>query len=190
MSRLVLVRHAEPAEDARGRCYGSLDVGLSARGRVEAAALPGKLAAEALEAVYVSPRTRTRETAASLGVQVLEDERLCELDFGTFEGRTYEEIAAAEPEVWQQWMSAPTTVWFPGGESYAELKARATTALDEIRRRDACAAGVTHGGVVRAALAAWLELPDSAIFRLAQDYCGVTIVDWLDDEPVVRLVNG
>jgi alpha-ribazole phosphatase len=190
MSRLVLVRHAEPEEDARGRCYGSLDIGLSARGREQAAALPRKLSGEPLEAVYVSPRIRTRETAAPLGVPVVEDARLCELDFGAFEGRTYDELAAAEPALYERWMTAPTTVRFPDGESYGDLRARATEALDEIRARHACAAVVSHGGVIRAALATWLELPDHAIFRLAQDYCGVTIVDWLGDEPLLRLLNG
>jgi alpha-ribazole phosphatase len=189
VSRLVLVRHAEPSEAARGRCYGALDVGLSERGRSQAAALREKLADELLEAVYVSPRTRTRETAAVLGVPTVEDARLCELDFGSFEGRTYEEIAAAEPVLWEQWMTSPTTVRFPGGESYHDLRARATAALDEFRTRHACAAVVTHGGVVRAALASWLDLPDHAVFRLAQDYCGVTIVEWIAEEPIVRVLN-
>jgi broad specificity phosphatase PhoE len=49
---------------------------------------------------------------------------------------------------------------------------------------------VTHGGVVRAGLAEWLSMPGDAIFRLDQRYCGVTIVEWLGDTPVVRLVNG
>ena len=48
---------------------------------------------------------------------------------------------------------------------------------------------VTHGGVIRAGLAAWLELPDHAIFRLDQRYCGVTVVEWIGDEPVVRVLN-
>jgi hypothetical protein len=44
--------------------------------------------------------------------------------------------------------------------------------------------------VLRAGVAAWLSMPDEAIFRLDQRYCGVTIVDWLDGEPLVRLLNG
>jgi hypothetical protein len=43
---------------------------------------------------------------------------------------------------------------------------------------------------VRAGLAEWLSMPDAAIFRLDQRYCGVTIVEWLGDTPVVRLMNG
>ena len=67
---------------------------------------------------------------------------------------------------------------------------RALRVLESIRRRQDCAVVVTHGGVVRAGLAAWLAMPDSAIFRLGQDHCGISVVDWIEETPVVRLVNG
>lgn len=190
MSRLVLVRHAEPAPDARGRCYGTLDVELSQRGRRQADALAFTLRDEPIDVVVSSPRLRALQTAAALGRPVEVDERLCELDFGDFEGRTYDELERDEPELFRHWMSAPTTVRFPNGESYADLRARATAALADIRARGENAVVVTHGGVIRAGLAAWLELPDHAIFRLDQRHCGVTVVEWLGDEPIVRVLNG
>jgi alpha-ribazole phosphatase len=194
VSRLLLVRHAEPAEDARGRCYGSLDVGLSDRGRTHAAELAADLAAIPFEAVYTSPRSRARETAdavaAARAVDVRVDERLREIDFGELEGRSYDEIARTDPDLYRAWMESPTTVTFPNGECYDDLRVRATAALDAIRRSHEVALVVAHGGVIRAGLAAWLELPAHAIFRLDQSYCGLTVVDWLDDVPVIRLVNG
>jgi alpha-ribazole phosphatase len=188
--RLILVRHAEPADHARGRCYGTLEVPLSDRGREQAAALADRLRGEPIDAVYASPRTRARETAAALGLPVEVDDRLREIDFGAFEGRTYEEIERDHPDIYAHWMRSPTTVRFPGGESYADLRARVVPALDEIRTRHEHALVVTHGGVVRAAVAAWLELPDHAVFRLAIDYCRLTVVEWQGDEPLVRAVNG
>ena len=190
MSRLILVRHAEPVEEARGRCYGTLDLELSPRGREQAAALAQRLANEPIDCVYVSPRRRAVQTAAALARPVVTDDRLRELDFGDFEGRTYEEIERDEPAVFRDWMTSPTTVRFPNGETYSELRARVTAALEEIRGRHAVAVVVTHGGVIRAGLAEWLELPDHAIFRLDQAYCGITVVDWLDGEPIVRSLNG
>jgi alpha-ribazole phosphatase len=194
MSRLILVRHAEPDEDARGRCYGSLDVGLSARGRQHARELASQLAGLGFDAVYSSPRLRARETAdpvaAAAGVAVTIEDGLRELDFGAFEGRRYDEIAVSEPELYRAWMETPTAVRFPGGESFADLKLRAVATLERIRSADAAAVVVTHGGVLRAGVAAWLSLPDDAIFRLDARYCGVTIVDWVDGTPLVRLLNG
>jgi alpha-ribazole phosphatase/probable phosphoglycerate mutase len=193
VSTLVLVRHAEPADELRGRCYGTLDVGLSDGGVAAARALAERLPV-AYDAVYSSPRIRALETARPLaerrGFDVEVDERLREIDFGDFEGRTYEEIEHDEPELFRAWMERPTTVRFPGGESYADLRERAVAALDAIRAREGSAIVVTHGGVIRAGLASWLELPDHAIFRLDQRYCGVTVVEWIEEAPLVRLLNG
>jgi alpha-ribazole phosphatase len=194
VSRLILIRHAEPQEDARGRCYGSLDIGLSTAGREHARRLAERLARVEYEAVYSSPRVRARETADAIGLAhglaPVVDEGLRELDFGELEGRTYDEIAASEPELYRAWMTTPTEIRFPGGESFADLKARSLVALERIRGLHESAIVVTHGGVLRAGVAAWLSMPDEAIFRLDQRYCGVTIVDWLDGEPLVRLLNG
>jgi len=193
VTRLILVRHAEPADDARGRCYGRLDVGLSDAGRERARRLPAALSHLEVDAVYTSPRVRARETAEPLatarGLPAATDDDLRELDFGELEGRRYEEIEASDPELFRAWMETPTRVRFPGGESYADLRLRALRALDRIRSLHDSALVVTHGGIVRAALAEWLGMPDEAIFRLDQSYCGMTIVDWLDGVPIVRLLN-
>jgi alpha-ribazole phosphatase len=193
VSRLVLVRHAAPSDEARGRCYGSLDVGLSALGRAQAAELARALAGSEHDAVVSSPRLRATETARplarALGLEVRVDDRLREIDFGELEGRTYEEIERSQPELFRAWMETPTSVRFPGGESYADLRGRTVAALDEARRAHASTLVVTHGGVIRAGLAAWLELPDHAVFRIDQRYCGVTVVEWLEGMPLVRMLN-
>jgi broad specificity phosphatase PhoE len=59
MSRIVLVRHAEPEESARGLCYGTLDVGLSDEGRAHAEQLATSLAAVPYDAVYARPPSRS-----------------------------------------------------------------------------------------------------------------------------------
>jgi alpha-ribazole phosphatase len=190
VSRLILVRHCEPQEDARGLCYGRLDIGLSDAGRQHAERLAEALARHDWDAVYSSPRLRARETAGAVHRDVIIDDDLREIDFGELEGRSYDEIAATDPELYRAWMDRPTTVHFPGGESFAELRVRALEALDRIRAAHEAAVVVTHGGVLRAGLAAWLGMPDEAIFRLDQRYGGVTIVDWPDEVPLVRLMNG
>ena len=189
MTRLLLIRHGRPVDDARGRCYGRLDVGLSPEGLVEATALGRALRATA---VVSSPARRALETATALGEPEV-DERLCELDFGELEGRTYEEIERERPELFAAWMRTPTVVRFPGGEGFEDLRRRAVAAATELRARHdgGTVAVVTHGGVVRALLADALGLPSAAIFRLDVGYARVSVVDWFDgDAPVVRLVNG
>lgn len=187
MSRLLLVRHCEPEEDARGRCYGSLDVGLSEAGKRHAHELATRL--DGYDAVWTSPRLRARQTAAALTPPSHVDEDLRELDFGELEGRMFDEIAASEPKLYRAWMETPTLVRFPGGESYADLKERAVRSLERIWADHEVAVVVTHGGVIRAGLAAWLGMPDDAIFRIDVRYGGITVVDRVGDTPIVRSVN-
>jgi len=195
VTRLLLVRHAQPPEEARGRCYGSLDVGLSARGGRHAQLLARTLDRIPLAAVYVSPSRRAVESAAPLaavhGLTAIVDEALREIDFGDFEGQSYDEIERTHPELYRQWMKTPTLVQFPGGESYTRLRVRALAAMDAIRARNAGAtvAVVSHGGVLRALLADCLSMPDEAIFRLDQSYGALSIIDWIDSTPIVRLLN-
>jgi alpha-ribazole phosphatase/probable phosphoglycerate mutase len=188
VSRLVLVRHCEPEEDARGRCYGSLDVALSPAGIEHARRLAERL--RPCEAVWTSPRLRARQTAEPIAPSTHVDDDLRELDFGELEGRTFDEIAATQPELYRTWMETPTRVRFPGGESYADLKERAVRSLDRIGTAHEHAVVVTHGGVIRAGLATWLGIPDEAIFRIDLSYGGITIVDRIETTPIVRIVNG
>jgi alpha-ribazole phosphatase len=196
VTRVLLVRHGAPADDARGRCYGRLDVPLSAAGTDEAVALATRLAAVELDAVYTSPRVRARATAEACcegrRLQPVVDARLRELDFGSFEGRTYEAIEREEPDVYRRWMEEPTTVRFPGGESFADLRVRVAAALagyrDRHRAGTICV--VTHGGVVRSAVADALGLADERIFAIDVGYCRVSVVEWFGETAVVRLVNG
>jgi len=193
--RLVLVRHAEAEESARGRCYGSLDVGLSARGRSQCAALADGLASEHVALVVSSSRIRALETARAIaerhGLDVRADPALQELDFGELEGRTYDEIAASLPDLYAEWMTSPTRVRFPGGECYADLARRARRAVEALRGElsGRTVVVVTHGGIVRSVLADALGIPDDRIFRFAVDPASLSIVDWVDDVPIVTALN-
>jgi broad specificity phosphatase PhoE len=194
-TRVVLVRHAETEESARGRCYGRLDVQLSPLGLRQAQALAASLADIALAAVYASRLSRALDTArpiaAAQGLEPVVLAALGELDFGEVEGLSYDEIEAERPELFRAWMDDPARVIFPGGESLADLRARVLPALAELRARHdrEAVAVVAHGGVVRVVLAEALGLEDGALFRLDQAAGGVSVVDWLDEVPLVRVVN-
>jgi alpha-ribazole phosphatase len=194
-TRLFLCRHGEPAESVRERIYGALDVGLSSRGAEQAKLLALALAGEPLVAVYSSPQRRALDTARWIAAEhdgaTWEHAALREIDFGAFEGLRHDEAAERHPDLYRTWLEQPARVRFPGGESYAEVRARAAGALTEIleRHEGRSLAVVAHGGVIRALLADCLKMPAEAIFRLDQRYGCVNLVDWLDGIPVVRLLN-
>lgn len=80
----------------------------------------------------------------------------------------------------------------PNGESYGELARRVRRALADVTDSagpDDRVLVVTHGGVVRAAIAHWLEIPLRRSIDLQIDYASITHVAWRGDRPHLRLVN-
>ncbi|HEY6747176.1 MAG TPA: histidine phosphatase family protein [Mycobacteriales bacterium] len=195
-TRVVLVRHAETVEETAGVVYGALDVDLSVAGAAHARRLGRMIGALEPVAVYSSPRRRAVDTAAAVaaaaGTRPRIRDGLRELDFGAFEGRRYDDLRVEFPAVYQQWMTEPTEVRFPGGECFADLRNRTVAVLRSVRSThdDATTVLVTHGGVVRALLGHTLGLRDRDVFRLDQEYGAVNVVDFFGDTPLVRLVNG
>ncbi len=195
MTGVWLIRHAEPDAAVHGRCYGSLDASLSQGGRERAAALGERLAAEPLAAIYSSPRRRAIETAEAIAthhrLDVITAPDFRELDFGDFEGRTYDDIAATHPDVYRQWMETPTEVRFPNGESFALMRVRVLNAYRALlaHHDDQTIAIVAHGGVIRIILADALGIPDANIFRIAQRYGALNLIRDFDGYPSVELVN-
>jgi probable phosphoglycerate mutase len=193
-ARLIFVRHAEPDETVRDRIYGRLDPGLSERGRAHAAAIASQLGTEPIGALYTSPQLRARETAAPLadrlGLEVTVESGLREIDFGELEGLSLAEAVARYP-VQANWMTAPGAAAFPGGESVAAAWARATEAAHAIAAHHggASVAVFSHAVVIRAILAEALGMPPDALFRLDQSYGGISVVEWFDGNPFVRVVN-
>jgi broad specificity phosphatase PhoE len=175
VTRLLLCRHAESGNAAQ----------------VEE--LATAFASCPLDGVYTSPLARAFETARAVaedqGLTAIRVDGLREIDFGQVEGLSFDEYPGA---LQAQLLRDPTSVRFPGGETYGELRTRVGGALSEIlaRHPHETIAVVTHAGPIRAALSTWLLIPDAAIFRFDQRYAAVNIIDWIDGVPLVRLVNG
>lgn len=168
MKRLFLVRHGETDWNIAGRLQGRRDIALNELGRSQAAevgrVLSQMLGAEVERLHFVSsPLSRAVETMrilrTTLDLPVADfshDDDLRELSFGRWEGHTWpqlrrrhaDDVLARDRDPWN---FAP-----PGGESYAELMARACAAVD---RLTAEAVVVTHGGVIRALLHAKAGMP-------------------------------
>jgi 2,3-bisphosphoglycerate-dependent phosphoglycerate mutase len=100
VTTLLLVRHGETDWNAEHRWQGHTDVPLNERGREQARALAEQLAAEPVDAIYASDLSRARATAdtvaARLGLPVTVDPDLREIDVGSREGLTGEEVGERE----------------------------------------------------------------------------------------------
>ncbi len=133
MLTLLLTRHGmTPAGDAM--LGGQLDVPLAPEGLVQAEALARRLAGVRIDRIIASPMLRALETAQVLatGRPVEVEERLRELDYGRWEGLSYAEMEARDPELRKRWEADPAATRSPGGECGDDVAQRATSFLQDL----------------------------------------------------------
>ena len=151
---ITLVRHPAPDIEA-GRCYGRLDIGLSAAGEADLPRLAARLRSGV---VWTSPARRCRVLADLLSPTPVVDERLRELDFGAWEGVRWDEVPRGGLDAW-----AADLVGFapPGGESGGALLGRTRAVCRDLLGQLDDVIVVAHGGPLKL-LAAMLrgEPPD------------------------------
>ncbi|PQP85997.1 histidine phosphatase family protein [Paenibacillus sp. AR247] len=123
---LLLVRHGTTRWNREKRYLGHTDIPLDRGGRDELAPLARELAGKAFHGVYCSDLARCRETLAIISPAhadtAMYDPRLREMDFGAWEGHTYEQLQ--HESLYRQWIDSPQQVTPPGGESWADFAGR------------------------------------------------------------------
>jgi broad specificity phosphatase PhoE len=192
---IYLARHGEVLHAGEGRFFGHTDVSLSPAGLLQVDALAERLRGEPIDAVYASDLLRARQSAAPLaearGTSVVPMPPLREIAMGRWEGLTFAEIRAREPELCDRWLARPFAVPFPGGEGLTDVQARALPAIRTLVERHSGGriAVVAHGGTNRVILGEALGLPLANILRLAQDYAGWSLIEYRDGSAVVHSLN-
>ena len=149
-TNLFLVRHAQPLVDA-GICYGQLDMGADANATLSCAQALAKVLPPGI-IVVTSPLQRCEQLAHALlgekpDLTIKMDTRLQEMNFGTWEGQAWADIARAELTAW----TTDFASYQPGGngESVAQFMVRVASAFDELPSA-ADTLWITHAGVMRA----------------------------------------
>ena len=156
--RILLVRHGATTATRRACFVGATDTPLNAEGRRQAHDLTNMTTEFAPGACYTSPLRRCRQTAdlmlASRNCcQITELPGLREMDFGNWEGKTYSEIAAADPTGLDRMMKMDRTFAPDRGEKVGAFLGRVRRTLRAILADPGeRLLVVTHGGVIRAAL--------------------------------------
>ncbi len=154
---VYLARHGQTAYNLQGRFQGQQAVPLDDTGRAQALDLAERAAKHGFRALWCSPLLRARETAdavgAKLGLQAREDARLMETDAGDWTDRSFQDVRAESPALFDAFVACDPAFAFPGGESFTAQEERVCAALEEIERdSELPALVVCHGMVIRAAL--------------------------------------
>jgi broad specificity phosphatase PhoE len=182
VTTFLLIRHA--LCDSVGISIAGRTVGLHLNdaGRRQAAALAGRLGGLPIAAIRSSPLERAMETAqplaAALGLPVVRDTGLNELDFGEWTGRTLTELDGL-PE-WRDFNERRSSTRIPGGETMAEVISRSLATLEQVRRTPGLTgrlvALVSHGDVLRSLVAHCVGMSLNAIHRIEIAPASVSIL--------------
>ncbi|GLU50641.1 alpha-ribazole phosphatase [Dyadobacter frigoris] len=146
---IYLVRHTTPSLSP-GLIYGRLDVALEDTFQAEFEIIKTKLPGNP-DVIYSSPSTRCTLLAQKINPVVTTDSRLLELNFGDWEGATWDTVNESDLKIW---MDDFVNIAVPGGESMQQMSARVLSFWSQlIQSGYEKAIIVTHGGVIRLILA-------------------------------------
>jgi broad specificity phosphatase PhoE len=179
-SQLWLVRHGETEWSASGRHTSRTDLDLTEAGVESARSVAEKLRGTSFARVLSSPLLRARRTAELAGAgspELVEDLR--EWDYGDDEGLTTAQIRESRPG-WTVWRDGPQ-----GGETCAEVGARADRVIELVRAVDAPVLAFSHGHFSRVLGARWLGLEVTDGAHLTLSTASVSVLGWERDTPAV-----
>jgi probable phosphoglycerate mutase len=185
---IYFARHGETAWTLTGQHTGLTDLPLTPQGERNARGLGDRLTGLVFAKVFTSPLQRARRTCelAGFGAEAEVDSDLVEWNYGAYEGRRTAEIRAERPD-WQLFRDG-----CPGGESPAEVIARADNALSRVRTVTGDVLLFSSGHFIRVLAARWIGLEptvNSMSFLLST--ASLSAVGYEHDlcQPVIRLWN-
>ncbi|MFE0358540.1 histidine phosphatase family protein [Streptomyces nigra] len=188
--RMLLARHGQTSWSLAGKHTGRTDIPLLEEGRRGAKLLGERLHRTPFDGladveVRTSPLSRARETCdlAGFGERARDWDTLMEWDYGDYEGMTPAEIQAVRPG-WLIWRDG-----VPGGESLAEVTARADEVVAWAREADRDVLVFAHGHVLRSIGARWLGLPLDFGSRLRLNPTALSVLGWAYGEPAIESWN-
>lgn len=196
---VLLIRHGvSTANQARILAGRKPGVSLNEAGEEQARSLADRLQGLEIAKIVHSPLERCGQTveplAAALGVDTIEDERLAEVDYGSWTGSKLGDLT--DEPLWQTVQNHPSAAVFPGGESLVHMALRVVSAL---RERDAALAeehgrdvlwiACSHGDPIKAAIADACGMHLDAFQRIVVEPASVSAVRYTAHRPFVMRLN-
>lgn len=193
MALMILVRHGQTDDNLSGKISGQGAAPLNARGREQAAAVADVLTCLGVSRILSSPLVRSRQTADILAQRLhldLEERHdLREVEYGDWEGKHFRDVRT-HPMA-QKVMQNPSEVVFPNGESLLQVQQRGVSAIEAVHRTypQSVVVLVSHGDVIRTALAHYLNMPFNEYTKLNLDNGSLSVLELFHDWVRVKAVN-
>ncbi|MBC8014667.1 MAG: alpha-ribazole phosphatase [Sporomusaceae bacterium] len=195
MTKVILVRHGQTLWNLEMKYQGHCDVALTEKGVEQAMLVAQRLADENISAVYASDLCRALKTAECIAephnLLVTSIPGLREINFGEWEGLTFEGINSQWSDTMSALFTHPDDAQIPGGETFREVKERATLALEKLvaEHPNQTIVVVSHGGTIRTLLCSVLNIHLNHLWNIKQDNTAVNMLEYYDEQVLVSLVN-
>ncbi len=191
---VLLMRHGETAWNREGRVMGRNPVELSAEWREQVKAAAEVARSLKPDLIVTSPLVRARQSAAIVaerlgGVEVIEDGRLSEVEYGRWEGMTFQLLL--KDELYQQYKEHPVTMATPGGETLAQAQSRGLAAVHDAMKANhgRRVLFVSHGDIIRTVICHYMRLELAHFRRLRVDNATFSALELADNFAEVKFIN-
>jgi len=187
MAKLILIRHGESTLNKENIYFGHLNPPLTSDGKNQLKNLKQKI--PAYDTIYSSPLKRALDSAKIINCHNLPiniDNRLEELNFGIFEGLSYNEISSLYPAEIEKWSTLNTEYKFINGESILELSERVKSFVEDIKHNEKTYLITTHFGVINAILAIYITENLNNFWKFKCQLSSITIIDFNDGYPILK----
>jgi broad specificity phosphatase PhoE len=200
MKRILLIRHPEIAGAEQLRYFGNTDVELSERGYKQAEQMLKYLSPRKVKSVYCSQLQRAKHPAQLLAeklkLKLNVVPGLCEVNFGRWEGKSFQEMLDEDENLYRAWLGMAPEFGFPEGETLGEFYRRVMREYNNILSADnnhpqseGLDVLLTHGGVIKLILADLLGIEWGKVNNIKQDFGALNLIEYKDGYGVLRLMN-
>lgn len=190
--KVYLLRHGETEGNVKGSYSGITDTPLTELGKQQAVDAHLRFEDIKFDVVVSSPLSRALDTARVFtDTKILTNEGLKEMNFGLFEGMTYDEIQEKYPEEAKKWAGTTKGYTFPEGESLNSFYDRVIKVYQDIIENNQVEnlLIVAHSGVIKSILAEEISEGFDHFWKFKIDNCKVAIVEYSDDYKYLTALN-
>jgi len=197
VGKIFIVRHGQTDGNSARKYFGITDIELNEEGLIQAGLISKRLERENICRIYGSNLKRAFKTAEIIAkphkINVESKKDLMEINFGDWEGLSFQEIQKSYPHEFSKWQNNIMDFTIPHGESVLELKKRVETAFSEILNSavENNVVIVTHGGPIRVILSKILSpnALEAVFWKIRQDNASLNIIENIDNTQIISLVN-
>ena len=191
--KLFLIRHGQTDWNIQKKYCGFSDIDLNENGKKQIKKLAKRISNERIQKIYSSDLKRTIQSAKIIfkdaPIEKLPEFR--EINFGIFEGLTYQEIMKKHSKIYKKWIEKPLNTKIPNGEDLKTLAKRVKRGLTKVlsANNNKTIAIFTHAGPIRVILYEILRMDLKDFWQIEPASASLSLIEFKKGKGRIRIKN-